>query len=85
MFSGKFEILVHLVTKICYFELFLAIFSGFMVKLKTEKIFIAEIKLCKDFLTLLEAEGALNACPEEKLRFWHLFVIQLTHEINIQE
>ena len=49
-----------------------------MVKLKTEKKFIAEIKLCKDFLTLLEAEGALNARPEEKLRFWHLFVIQLT-------
>ena len=53
-----------------------------MVKLKTEKKFIAEIKLCKDFLTLLEAEGALNARPEEKLSFWHHFVIQLTKKKN---
>ena len=24
--------------------------------------------------------GTLNACPEEKLRFWHLFVIQMTQK-----
>ena len=35
---------------------------------------------CWLLLTLQEAGGTLNTCTEEKLHFWHLFVIQMTRK-----